>query len=185
MNHELPEEITTERLLLRCAKPGDGKVLNDAVVESIQELKPWMDWATPTPSLVDSEVTCRRAYSRFLLSEELMMLIFLRAQSRLVGVTGFHLVNWKLRQFEIGYWGRTADNGSGFITEAVRALSDHALVHLEAVRVYIRADDQNLRSQRVAQRAGFLYEGTLRNHQRNPAGQLRDVRMYSRIPALK
>lgn len=182
MPNELPEELETERLFLRCPKPGDGRLLNDAVLESIEELRPWMDWATPTPSLVDSEVTCRRAYARYLCNDELMLLVFLRDQSRLVGASGFHSINWKLRHFEIGYWGRTQDNGSGYITEAVRALAEHALTQLEATRVYIRVDDLNRPSWRVAERAGFQLEGILRNQQRNLAGQLRNTRVYSRIP---
>lgn len=179
---QFPEALETERLVLRVARPGDGAVLNQAVVESIEQLSPWLPWAVPTPSVNDSEDACRKAYARFLLKEDLMLLIFLRDQPVLVGATGLHRVNWRLRQFEVGYWGRTQYGKAGLLTEAVRALSEHALVALDAVRVHIRVDDLNVPSWRLAERAGFKLEGVLRNEIQDGDGTFRNLRVYSRIP---
>jgi hypothetical protein len=37
----VPAEIETPRLLLRCPRAGDGVVVHEAVVESLQELRAW------------------------------------------------------------------------------------------------------------------------------------------------
>lgn len=180
--NRFPEVLETERLLLRVARPGDGVVLNQAVVESIDQLAPWLPWAVPTPSVADSEEACRKAYARFLLGEDLMLLVFLRDPQVLVGATGLHRVNWSLRQFEVGYWGRTRYGKAGLLTEAVRALSDHALGALSAARVHVRVDDRNSSSWRLAERAGLDLEGVLRNEIKDGEGNFRNIRVYSRIP---
>jgi RimJ/RimL family protein N-acetyltransferase len=181
MRNELPEYIETNRLLIRVAKPGDGQMFNDAVLASLEHLSPWLRWVTPPPTLEESELSCRKAYARFLLNEDLMVFFVLRESGALAGGGGLHNANWKLRQFEVGYWGRAGFTGSGLITEGVRALSDYALDSLQASRVYLTTDEMNTRSWQLAERAGFQLEGVLRNERFNLAGQLRDTRVYARI----
>ena len=61
---EVPERIETERLILRCPRPGDGPTMNEAERETRAELRPLMPWAhtrrastTPRPTAG----ACRRA----------------------------------------------------------------------------------------------------------------------------
>jgi RimJ/RimL family protein N-acetyltransferase len=177
----LPEQIQTERLLVRVARPGDGVAFNEALIESMDALALWLSWVSPAPTQEQSELSCRHAYARFLLNEDLMALFFLRSTGQLVGGSGLHDANWDLRQFEVGYWGRTRYAGQGFICEGVRALSEHALRVNKASRVYLTTDEENVGSWRLAERAGFQLEGTLRNERRNLAGKLRNTRVYARV----
>ncbi len=181
-NRHLPQALESPRLLIRVAAPGDGRVLNQAVAESLSELEPWLPWLHPVPTVEQSEITCRAAYARYLLDEDLMVLLFQRDTGDLVGCSGLHSIDWALCQFEIGYWARTRYSGHGYVTEAVRALADFALSRLAATRVYLRMDARNGRSARVAELAGFEWEGTIRNEQRDVSGELRDTKIYSRIP---
>lgn len=181
MSDALPEQIESQRLLIRVARPGDGPAFHAAILESLADLAPWLAWVTPPPTLAQSEANCRRAYARFLLNEDLMAFFFLKDGGRLVGGSGLHKADWQLRQFEVGYWGRTGCTGSGLLTEGVRALAEHALGTLRASRVFLTTDARNERSWRLAERAGFELEGTLRNERLDPSGRLRDTRVYSRI----
>lgn len=178
----LPEEIESDRLIIRVARPGDGAVFNAAIVESLSHLSPWLGWVTPAPTIQQSEESCCTAHARYLRNEDLMALFFLKECGSLVGGSGLHDANWDLRQFEIGYWGRTAFSGRGLITEGVRALADHALSSLNASRVFLTTDDLNIASWKLAERAGFQMEGILRNERKNLAGTLRNTRVYSRVP---
>jgi len=177
----LPEQIETERLMIRTARPGDGAVFNAAIDASLEHLAPWLGWVTPPPTAEQSEESCRHAYERFLRNEDLMALVFRKECGSLVGGTGLHDADWVVRKFEIGYWGHVASGRQGYITEAVRALTDHALEKLGANRVFLTTDDRNTGSWRVAERAGFTLEGILRNERHNPAGGLRDTRIYARV----
>lgn len=179
----LPESLESPRLLIRVARPGDGPVFNDAIVSSLAELAPWLGWVTPAPTAEQSELSCRKAHGRFLLNEDLMAFFFLKDGGELVGGSGLHRVDWTLRRFEVGYWGRTGFGGRGLMTEGVRALSDHALTMLGAHRVFLTVDEANAQSWRLAERAGFHLEGTLANERFDLQGRLRNTRVYARTPA--
>ena len=101
---EVPERIETERLILRCPRPGDGPTVNEAERETLQELKPWMPWAQTAKSLDESESYCRRMQARYLLREDLVMFIFERdvlgREGRFLGGTGLHRIDWSLPQIK-------------------------------------------------------------------------------------
>lgn len=181
----VPERIATERLVIRCAQPGDGAALNAAVGDSLDALRPYVPWAGALPTLADSEAVCRKAQARFRLREDLMMLIFERvagdAEGRLLGGTGLHRMDWKAGRFEIGYWRRTGHEGRGVATEAVHAMARLAFDELRARRVELRIDNLNRPSWRVAERCGFTLEGVMRSESLAPDGTLRDMRVYSRV----
>ena len=182
---DVPERIETERLILRCPRRGDGAAVNAAVIASLAELSPWMPWAGAAPTLEESEAHCRRQQGRFILREDLVMFIFERdgsgGEGGFVGGAGLHRIDWTLRRFEIGYWRKTGHGGRGLVTEAVTALARMAFDALAARRVEIRTDDANVRSQRVAERAGFTLEAVLRFDSVSPADEPRSTRVYARV----
>ena len=177
--NQLPESLHSERLLIRVARPGDGAMFNAAILESQADLAPWLGWVTPAPSVEKSEADCQAAHERFLRNEDLMAFFLTRDTGELVGGSGLHKANWTLRQFEVGYWGRTRFAGTGLMTEGVRALARHAMDALGANRVFLTTDERNLRSRRLAERAGFEYEGTLRKDRFDLDGRLRNTRVYA------
>ena len=123
----VPDRITTPRLIIRSALGSDAGALNAAVLESMAALRPYVPWAKAEPSLMQSEADCRRMQAKFLLREDLTMLIFERdAEGRelgFVGGTGLHRIDWEVRRFEVGYWCRSSRVGQGFVGEAVEALT--------------------------------------------------------------
>jgi RimJ/RimL family protein N-acetyltransferase len=180
----VPESIATSRLILRSARVGDAQVLNAAVIESLDALRPIMPWAQTAPTLAQSEGDCRRLQAWFLLRDRLPMFIFERdadgREAGFVGGTGLHRIDWAMRRFEVGYWCRSSRVGNGFVGEAVQALTRCAFEQLRAHRVEVRMDDANVRSWRVAECAGFTLEGVLRCEGLTPAGEPRDTRVYAK-----
>lgn len=180
---DFPEGFDTERLTIRSPLLGDGPAMHAAVNESMAELTPWMPWPKEHASVEDSEASVRRARVRFLERSDLMMLLLHRESGMLVGSSGLHRIDWEVPRFEIGYWCRTRFVGQGYVTEAVRGITDFAFEELGARRVEIRCDTLNEPSVRVAEKAGYKLEGTLRNEQTSTNGDLRDTLVYSLIPS--
>jgi ribosomal-protein-serine acetyltransferase len=178
---DLPDAIDTERMQLRSPMPGDGAALNAAILDTWDSLHHWMPWARERPSLEESERRVRTARAAFLTREDLPMLMVVR-DGTVIGGTGLHRMNWDVPQFEIGYWVRRTHEGQGYVSEAVRGLARFALGTLGAQRVEIHCSHRNTRSQRVAERCGFVLEGRLRNRLREPDGELRDTLIYAIIP---
>jgi len=179
---EIPDSFETERLLIRCPMPGDGAAVNAAVVESAIELKPWMPWADPPPTVDQSEEFARKARAHFIERSDLPLLMLLKGTGEIVGGTGFHRIKWEVPAFEIGYWCRTSLTGRGLVTEAIRGMTKFAFETMAASRVEIRCADTNLRSRRVAERAGYTLEGILRNNGLTQ-GALRNTLLFSMVPA--
>jgi RimJ/RimL family protein N-acetyltransferase len=179
---DFPDCFETKRLLVRSPRPGDGNAVFEAVLETIEELRAWpasLPWALHEPSPLESEAYCRRGHSAFLARTDLPMLIFLRDSLTFVGGTGLHRFDWSVPKFEVGFWGRKRYRGQGLISEAVRGTTEFAFRHLAARRLACLPDEANLASRRVAERSGFLLEGTMRNERREPSGILRHTCVYA------
>ncbi len=179
----VPDHLETERLLIRAPQPGDGRAVNEAVRESIAELRPWMPWARVVPSLAESETFVRESALRFRNSEELPLLLFRKADGLYIGGSGMHNIAWDVPRFEIGYWVRTSLVGQGYVTEAVNGITALAFDKLGAVRVEIRCDARNQRSAAVARRAGYTLEARLHSDSRDNDGNLRDTLIFARLRA--
>ncbi|UQZ34882.1 GNAT family N-acetyltransferase [Paenibacillus sp. PK3_47] len=177
----IPESFESSRLLIRAARWGDGAGVNEAVLESLAELKPWMPWAQHEPTLEESEVSIRRSRLEFLERSDLRLLLYNKETGQLVGSSGLHRINWQSRRFEIGYWVRTSCSRQGYITEAVEAITNYAINELQANRIEIRCDSRNTSSARVAERSGFTLEGILRNEACDTEGNLRDTMIFSKV----
>src|SRR5215475_8757445 len=72
----VPDQFETERLIIRAPQPGDGKAINDAIRESLDDLRPWMPWARIVPSVAESETFAREAALRFRNREDLPLHLF-------------------------------------------------------------------------------------------------------------
>ena len=101
---------------------------------------------------------------------------------RVAGATRYLNVIPKDRGLEIGgtWYGpefqRTAVN-----TECKYLLFQHAFETLGAIRVQLKTDSRNVRSQKAIERIGGVKEGTLRNHMILPDGVIRHSVFYSII----
>jgi RimJ/RimL family protein N-acetyltransferase len=178
---DFPDQIETERLILRAPRTGDGRVVNEAVIESLEHLKPWMPFAQTAPTPEESEEFIRKATARWLLREDLGLLLFRKSDNLYIGGSGLHRIDWSVPSFEIGYWVRHQLEGQGYVSEAVQAITHFAFSVLRAERVEIRCDPRNKRSAAVARRAGYSLEGTLRHNKRATDDTLRDTLVFSMI----
>jgi RimJ/RimL family protein N-acetyltransferase len=178
---DFPDHIETARLIIRAPRPGDGPAMNAAILETLDNLRPWMPWVQVTPTVEDSEEYVRSAAARFLKREELPMTFWRKSDGLFVGGVGLHRIDWTARRFEIGYWVRASLEGQGYITEAVNGITRFAFDQLGAQRVEIRCDSRNQRSAAVARRAGYTLDGCLRHDDWAHNGTLRDTLVFSKI----
>jgi RimJ/RimL family protein N-acetyltransferase len=104
----------------------------------------------------------------------LNLMMLARDEDRIAGWIYLTHVDQFARSAEIGYGVRPGDQGRGFATEALVALTRWALTVGGLQRVWLHVAIDNLASLRVAQKAGFTREGTLRRASLEEDG-LRDV----------
>jgi len=165
---EFPTEFCSERLTIRMPRIGDGKKVYEAVMASLDDLRPWLPFANDEQSPEKSEENIRHTVAEFIKREDLRLLVFLKNTDTLIASSGLHGVDWSVPKFEIGYWIDTRYSGNGYMTEAVKRIARFAFEDLHANRVEIRCDSQNERSRRIPDRLGFALEGELKDFRRHP-----------------
>ena len=97
----------------------------------------------------------------------------------LLGSIGWRVVDQG--NVQIGYWVKRDAWGRGVATTALKLLSRWALAELGVERVQLLAEPGNRASCRVAEKAGFAAEGTLRRYL-DVRGERRDGIMFALVP---
>ncbi len=80
----LPEKIETQRLSIEITRPGEGTEVNQAILDSFEELHKWMPWAPKKPTIDESEISIRQAYARWILREEFRFSLRVIAVSEII-----------------------------------------------------------------------------------------------------
>lgn len=101
---------------------------------------------------------------------------------RAIGVTRYLNIDPGNRSLEIGgTWYGLEYQGTGVNADAKYLLLKHAFEDLGCLRVQLKTDLRNERSQRAIERLGAVKEGVLRKHMIQPGGYVRDSVIYSII----
>jgi len=110
--------------------------------------------------------------------EGLHLIIADAETDRLMGSIGIHDIDRAEGRSSIGYYLAREARGRGLMTRAVRMLSRWAFENVPVERIEIPVIAANTASRRVAERAGYTFEGILRSHT-VVKGRRRDIAMYS------
>jgi RimJ/RimL family protein N-acetyltransferase len=115
---------------------------------------------------------------------DLPFVAVMKEDGRLAGATRYMNIAPEHRGLEIGgTWYGVEYQGTVVNPEAKYLLMRHAFETLGAIRVQLKTDLRNERSQRAIEKLGAVKEGVLRNHMILPGGQIRSSVMYSVIDA--
>jgi len=99
---------------------------------------------------------------------------------QIVGCTRLHNISHENRNLEIGKtWLTPAVWGTHLNTECKYLLLRYCFETLGTLRVQLKTDVRNVRSQRAIERLGAVKEGVLRHHWVMPDGHIRDSVLYS------
>jgi ribosomal-protein-serine acetyltransferase len=152
-----------ERRELRMIEDSDARELYEIVVANREHLAAWMPWAAG--QTLESTVAFIDASRKQLAANQGFQTAIVE-DGRIVGVIGYHRVDWEHRFTSLGYWLVESAQGQGTMTIAARALADHAFRRWRLNRLDIRAGVENHRSRAIPERLGFTFEGVLRQAER-------------------
>lgn len=103
------------------------------------------------------------------------------APAVVLGAVGIHHVDEERAAAEIGYWVGREHRGRGLAARAVTLLARWALDEAGLARIALLADEANTPSRRVAEKAGFAFEGILVSYEPRKDGTRRDVACYALV----
>lgn len=173
-----PEQIETERLLLRKPRLDDAPALFAAYTHD-PEVTRYLLWKT-NAHVGETEVFLQRCQKVWAKEDGYPFVICLKETNAQIGMVEIHGNEVRVG---LGYVLAKPYWGKGIATEAARTLVQWALNEANIYRVQATCDVDNLASARVLEKAGMQYEGTLRRYSRHPAfGEApRDCRLYAAV----
>ena len=96
----------------------------------------------------------------------------------LIGGIGLH--NKSGHSAEVGYWLGEKYWGNGYITEAIKEITDYGFKELSLVRITAHVFEGNIRSEKVLLKNGFEYEGLLKKN--NKKGEIYlNTKLYAKV----
>jgi RimJ/RimL family protein N-acetyltransferase len=166
--------LTDGEVLLRAWEPGDAPAVTAACQDP--EIPRW--------TVVPHHYTQRharefiRGTASDLVNGRELALAIVDRDDRLLGALGISNFDWADLKAEIGYWMAPEARRRGIGARATRMLAVWALTALGLERLELLANPANEASGRLAERAGFTREGTLRRYRRRH-GVREDLVMFS------
>lgn len=162
--------------------PPDLKYVDD-LVEAAKPNEIWEFIATaPGQSREEMQAWMHEAIRETQNGTRIWFIIIRTSDERAIGATSFMDIHPKDRGMEIGgTWITTSAWRTPINTECKYLLLKHAFETLGCLRVQLKTDSRNVRSQRAIERLGAVKEGILRKHMITRTGYVRDTVMYSII----
>lgn len=167
---DIPDQIETQRLLLRRYHPGDGRVYFQAVRANYSHLYEFLP-----PELLslqtetDAEIKIRHFMAEWEMRQLFLFGVWDNETRTYVGETYLANADWQVPCIELGYFLLKEHTGKGFATEAARGAIRFAFEYLKVARIELQCAADNQASIHVATRCGFQEEGRFRqrNHKKD------------------
>jgi ribosomal-protein-serine acetyltransferase len=163
-------------IALRLPQMEEAEALFVLVEANREHLRRFLFWVDYNRSLDSSLTFIRESLEKASLGEELHMVI--EYQGKIVGTCGFHQIDSFNQKTEIGYWLAKEYEGRGIVHRAAKKLIAFAFCSLGLHRIELRSAVENIKSQRLAERLNFRFEGIARQSCKLPSG-FHDMRLYS------
>jgi RimJ/RimL family protein N-acetyltransferase len=176
-----PFNAANPSVRIRPFQSGDAQAIYAAVQESAAQTSPWLPELNENLSLDEIQAwlgSQARAWSE---GSAYNFAIVAGQPDRLLGGCGLTQINRRHGFANLFYWVRSSRTGQGAATAAVLLLARFGFDTLALQRIEIVVAVENPASLRVAEKAGALREGVLRNRIR--AGEaVYDAVMFSLVP---
>ena len=173
-----PETLDTERLHFRRLVASDARVIFERWAQDtdVTRYLVWRPHAAISESVAHAE-RCEKAWTE---GAEFTWILEDRRSGAVVGSIAAHPEEHRVA---LGYLTAPTEWGKGYMTEAAAALATWFLEQPEVHRVWAVCDVDNRASARVLEKAGFIFEGTLRRWIMHPnvSDEPRDVLCYARV----
>ncbi|WP_019242371.1 MULTISPECIES: GNAT family N-acetyltransferase [Bacillus] len=168
-------QLETERLILRKITMKDAEDMYEYT--SQEEVSKYVTWEAHQ-TLADTKGFIHFAQQKYYLKKVAPWGIQLKQSNKLIGTIDF--VSWdpKHKIAEIGYAISKYYWRKGITSEAAEAVIKFGFNNMDLVRIQARCFVENIGSQRVLEKNGFTYEGTMRKAI-FVKGRHQDIKLYS------
>jgi len=169
---EFPTQFESDRLTLRCYRPGDGKWYYAMSLRNREHLMRYEseNVAANIASKEGTEELVQELAIEWAKRSCFFIGAFDKKKDEFVAQIYVGPMDLNLPEFQIGYFADVDHERQGYVTEAVKATLRIIFNKLNAHHVRLECDGTNIRSIRVAERCRMTREGYLHENRRNLDG---------------
>lgn len=97
----------------------------------------------------------------------------------LAGIVSLHSIDFSNHRAEVGYWLVKEARNKGIGTSAVELITEYGLMTMGFRRIDALVDNRNVASKRLLEKAGYQFEGILKNYVTRPDGNQIDMAIFA------
>ena len=168
-----------ENTFLKELEIEDAGHIFKAIDAQREYLGKWLPFVEFTKNIKDSLDYVNSVVTMPEVCKEYQFSIF--CNNNFAGLIGFKGTDRLNQKSEIGYWLCEEFQGHGIMTDSVRALIKFGFSELNLNRIQIKCAPDNIKSNNIPKRLGFLLEGTERDSEFVREGIFRDANIWSLI----
>lgn len=162
-----PVMLETERLRLKSVEANDAGAFYNFLMKNYDFFKPWSPEYPPDYKSVEFHL--KRIESLEKDEREgrgIKFAVYKKEEdSRIIGSVALsNIVKGPFLSCYLGYRFDENENGKGYAAESVKSVIDYAFENLKLHRVEANIIPQNKASIKVAEKLGFVYEGTSKKY---------------------
>jgi len=167
--------LVTARMLLRPLRPDDASaVFHYAQDPEVTKYTTWDAHRT----VEDSKRLIEHTIAEYQRGENAVLAMELKSEKKVIGTCGLINVSAEHCRGELVFVMAKEHWGGGMMGEALRATLTFGYGALQLNRIWAKVDPDNMKTTLVLRRAGWQFEGTLRQDVK-VRGTFRDVKLYS------
>ncbi len=168
------EIIVDKEILLRIVEQEDAELIFKTIDNERNYLKEWLPFVEET-----HDISYTKTFIDHAIAAESHDLTFtISYQNQFVGIIGLKDTDMGNQKTEIGYWISEKFQHKGIITLSCKSLINYAFDEINIHRIQLKVATNNLKSQAVAARLGFIFEGIERDGELHSSGFV-DLKVYS------
>jgi RimJ/RimL family protein N-acetyltransferase len=169
MSSSPPETLNLPRGVLVRLRESHGDLMSEAVLASLEHLRPWMPWASAEAgSPAAQRERCQAVQESWASGSDYNYALLTDEAGPVIGGFGLHR-RIDPGGIEIGYWMHVDHVGQGYATAAADALTRAGLELDDVTRVEIHTDQANVRSAAIPQRLGYRLDRVFEREPEAPA----------------
>jgi Acetyltransferase (GNAT) family. len=177
LNHTGTVTIKTNRLLLRKFTVEDSEDMFNTWAND-EEVCKYLTWF-PHGTVENTKELLANWVNAYESNRTYNWAIALNGTNKVIGSISVVSMDDKNEHCEIGYCLGKEYWNKGITTEALKAVINHMILVVGMNRVQAKHDIQNPASGRVMQKAGMIFEGTLKQYSIRKDGTYGDMNVYA------
>ncbi len=174
--------LETSRLIIAPLKIEEAEAFYEMLTNNFNRIKEsFPKTSSANTSLADSRKYIQEKIVEFENKTFFSFGICLKEENKLIGQLAIKNIDWSIPKGELGYFIDQTYEGKGIVTEALQKVIHYAFTDLKMNKLFLRTLLDNVASQKVAEKNGFIKEGILRKEFKSGNNKLEDVIYYARL----